>query len=116
MIAAAGVAFVTPENKILLLQRSNAGDHPGEWAIPGGKIEPGETVEIAARRECAEELGGDFISGDLRLHTRRQGDGVDYTTLVCRCSGEFEPILNEEHDSYCWAPIDDLIEDIATED
>jgi len=31
--------------------------HAGQWALPGGKIDPGETVESAALREIEEELG-----------------------------------------------------------
>jgi 8-oxo-dGTP pyrophosphatase MutT (NUDIX family) len=31
--------------------------HPGQWALPGGRCDPGETLEAAALRELAEELG-----------------------------------------------------------
>ncbi len=31
--------------------------HPGQWALPGGRTDPGETPGEAARRELAEELG-----------------------------------------------------------
>lgn len=31
--------------------------HPGQWALPGGRAEPGEGPGAAARRELAEELG-----------------------------------------------------------
>jgi 8-oxo-dGTP pyrophosphatase MutT (NUDIX family) len=46
-------------NRLLLQQRSDT----GEWAIPGGMMEPGETFEQTARREVAEETG--LIVGEL---------------------------------------------------
>lgn len=39
---------------ILLIQRGTA-PRKGEWSIPGGHIEPGETAEAAAIRELREE-------------------------------------------------------------
>jgi 8-oxo-dGTP diphosphatase len=41
----------------LLQQRSYSVDHGGTWGIPGGAIRAGESPEMAARREAAEEIG-----------------------------------------------------------
>lgn len=43
----------------LLLTRRAAGlgRHAGQWALPGGRIDPGETPEVAALRELFEEVG-----------------------------------------------------------
>lgn len=43
----------------LLLTRRAAGlrAHAGQWALPGGRLDAGETPEDAARREMAEEVG-----------------------------------------------------------
>lgn len=46
------------ESKFLLVQRNKNDDIlPGKWQNLGGKIEPGETVENAIRREVREEIG-----------------------------------------------------------
>lgn len=51
--------------------------HSGQWALPGGRIDPGETAEEAALRELQEEvgltLGQDQIIGRLDDFTTRSG-------------------------------------------
>lgn len=51
--------------KLLVCQRPPHKRHGGLWEFPGGKLEPGEDHETAARRELAEELG---------IHVERVGD------------------------------------------
>lgn len=53
---AAAIAVVLRGERLLLVRRSHRPD-AGRWGFPGGKIEPGETVETAAVRECREEAG-----------------------------------------------------------
>lgn len=49
-------AVVIHEQSILLIQRLHA-PNQGLWAIPGGKVELGETLQQAAEREILEETG-----------------------------------------------------------
>ncbi|HVH24610.1 MAG TPA: CoA pyrophosphatase [Pseudonocardia sp.] len=56
--AAVGLVLLQPGPALLLTRRaSTLRGHPGQWALPGGRIEPGEAPGAAARRELAEELG-----------------------------------------------------------
>ncbi|MFQ5485122.1 MAG: NUDIX hydrolase [Desulfobacterales bacterium] len=49
-------AFVFHHNRVLLVQRG-APPSKGKWAIPGGSVELGETLQEAAEREIMEETG-----------------------------------------------------------
>lgn len=63
---------------LLLTRRAEGlGSHGGQWALPGGRVDAGETPEQAALREMAEEvglvLGPDAILGRLDDFTSRSG-------------------------------------------
>jgi 8-oxo-dGTP diphosphatase len=49
--------LIDPENRFLLTSRPEGKVYAGYWEFPGGKLEAGETVEQALRRELIEELG-----------------------------------------------------------
>lgn len=53
---AVGVLLL-PDGAFLLTSRPQGKIYAGYWEFPGGKLEPGETVEQALRRELQEELG-----------------------------------------------------------
>lgn len=63
----------------LLITRRAAGmrSHAGQWALPGGRRDPGETIEEAARRELREETaveaGPDAVLGVLDDYVTRSG-------------------------------------------
>ena len=49
-------AIVFQQNRVLLVKRNKA-PNAGQWAIPGGRVELGETLQQAAEREILEETG-----------------------------------------------------------
>jgi 8-oxo-dGTP diphosphatase len=49
--------LIDPEGRFLLTSRPEGKVYAGYWEFPGGKVEPGESVVQALRRELNEELG-----------------------------------------------------------
>ena len=51
-------AFVVRHQKLLIVQRAHHESFlPGSWEVPGGGVEPGETITAATIREAQEEAG-----------------------------------------------------------
>jgi 8-oxo-dGTP pyrophosphatase MutT (NUDIX family) len=69
------------EAAFLLTRRAaNLRAHGGQWALPGGRCDPGETIETAALRELEEELGlslrAESVLGVLDDYPTRSGYAV----------------------------------------
>lgn len=65
IVLVAAAALVDRDNRVLIAQRPEGKSLAGLWEFPGGKVEDGETPEIALRRELAEELAIDVCSDCL---------------------------------------------------
>lgn len=49
--------LMQPDGNVLLAQRPDGKPYAGYWEFPGGKVEPGESILAALKREFQEELG-----------------------------------------------------------
>jgi 8-oxo-dGTP pyrophosphatase MutT (NUDIX family) len=102
---AAGILFLSPDKKILLMRRTENDGHKGEWAFPAGGIKKDETPEAAARRETREETGYDH-EGGLSPFMHEDGKNLDFTTYLAH-SQPFDVKPNHEHDSIKWVSLDE---------
>ena len=66
--AAVALVVVESQGQLALLLTRRAGSlraHSGQWALPGGRIDPGETAEVAALRELREEINLDLATNAI---------------------------------------------------
>jgi nucleoside triphosphatase len=97
-----------------LQMADDRGVFPGQWALSGGGVEPGERIEEALRREVGEELGEALqltqitpwtFSDDIRVKTYADGrqEEIYMIYLIFDCfSANREVTLNDEFQAYAW--------------
>ena len=56
--------LIRPNGDILLAQRPPGKPYAGYWEFPGGKVEPGEPILAALKREFMEELGIEVLAAE----------------------------------------------------
>jgi len=95
--------------RFLFIKRSETGDCPGTWCVPGGGIEDGETIDQGTKRELSEECGYDEPIELLFMHRDVQPNFIFHNHMAV-VPDEFEPTLNEEHTDYKWCGADELPE------
>lgn len=97
-------ALLEQEGQVLAAQRSREMAHPLLWEFPGGKKEPGETLEEALHREIREELGLDIqITHALPAFPFQYPDGPPLLLypFCCRPAGTSSPVARQ-HASLQW--------------
>lgn len=67
-------------DEVLLVRRGTEPER-GRWSVPGGRVEPGETLAEAVLRELHEETGLDALCGPLMGWVERIGDRHHFVIL-----------------------------------
>lgn len=98
----AGVFFYCINTKRYLYLLRTDSKNPGNWGIPGGKIEDDETLFEGIARECEEELKYFPKKAKLIPIQKFVNHSFTYHTFFCEVDEEFVPTLNDEHCGYAW--------------
>ncbi len=105
VVAAAIVDDLRAPRRLLSARRAQPVSLAGRWEFPGGKVEPGEDVVTALRRELREELGvevelGSELAGPQDGAWRLSDRYVMRLWLAQVTVGEPQPLV--EHDELRW--------------
>ncbi len=103
-----GVAVIWKDQRILIDRRKPEGLLGGLWEFPGGKLEPGETIEECIQREIREELAIDIAVGEQLIVVDHTYTHFRVTLNVHHCqylAGEPQAI---ECDEIRWVAVDEL--------
>lgn len=106
--ALGSVVYAERDGKILLLKRAEGGAFAGQWYLPGGAVDPGETPDHAAVRELQEESGLE-CAGEPELigayFSRLYGH--DFLMLSYRVAVAGDVVISHEHTESMWTdPLD----------
>ncbi|TDC67656.1 CoA pyrophosphatase [Actinomadura sp. GC306] len=101
----AGVVLCAVEHggvpSVILIKRAYRGRNAGQWGLPGGRLEDGETPEEAALREMREEIGLDAgprdILGRLDDFPATSGFAITPIVVVLDDPGPLVPCPDEVH-------------------
>jgi len=104
--------FFLRENQILLLRRFNTGFRDGEYSVPAGHLDGGETVLDAAAREAREEVGVKIEVDDMVfssvMHRIEDDERVDFFVHVRKWHGEPFNAEPDKCDDLRWVDINTL--------
>lgn len=97
----AGILYTDGKEILLLFRSAEASAHPNTWAPTGGRIEKGEDVLEAAKRESREEIG--------TLQGKQIAKFNDaFIMFIFKVTKPFDVRLNKEHTKYKWVKLDEV--------
>lgn len=111
-----GAVVFDDDGRLLLIERGR-GAAVGQWSIPGGRVEPGETLEAAVEREVLEETGlavrcGRFVGWVQRISADYHFVIMDFVAEpVSKEPGRrLEIRAGDDASGAAWVPVDQLVQ------
>lgn len=111
------VGAIAVDDDQLLMIRRGRGPAQGDWSLPGGRVDPGETLAEAVVRELAEETGLEGVCEQLIGWVERIDADYHYVILdfaVTIVSGD-EPVAGDDAAEAAWVPLYQVAELSLTE-
>ncbi|HUF32376.1 MAG TPA: NUDIX domain-containing protein [Acidimicrobiales bacterium] len=102
-------AVAVDDGRLLLIRRGH-GPAQGDWSVPGGRVEAGETLAEAVVRELTEETGIEGVCGALLGVVERFDDDrhlviLDFTVHLLEPQ---EPVAGDDASEAAWVPLPDV--------
>jgi len=109
-------AIAVRDHSLLMIQRASGGSR-GQWSLPGGHVEAGETVAEAVVREVAEETGLAGLCGPLIGWAEHIGEHVHYVILNFEVTivDDDDPVPGDDEMDARWVPLWEVSELRLTE-
>ncbi len=103
------VGILRRNGKILASQRKMGGRYELKWEFPGGKLEPGESIEECLARELREELSINIHSIiHMELQSAEYEDGGTFEVAYCDVAGFDGEPTNNVFEQIRWATLQEL--------
>ena len=100
------------DGQVLLMRRCNTGFFDGLYSLPGGHVEPGESVRMAATRELSEELDIEVAAANLNwvgaMHRRSDTNRIDFFLRAVAWSGAPRVAEPDKCSGLAWCAPDSL--------
>ena len=107
------VGAVVVRDDCLLVIRRGHGPGAGEWSVPGGRVEAGETLHEAVVRETWEETGLEVVVERFLGWVERLGDDHHFVILdfvVGLLDAEATAVAGDDAAEAAWVPLHELSE------
>ncbi len=102
-------AIAVADDQLLMIRRG-WGPAAGEWSVPGGRVERGETLAEAVVRELAEETGLEAVCERMVGWVERMGDDYHYVILdfAVTVLSAAPPVAGSDAAEARWVPLDEV--------